>query len=78
MEQIERFEEYGYMRCREARNREVADGRMDSLAMESANQIRHLKDALRELVSITKMHSEATGNNFAWAELMEAELALSA
>lgn len=76
MEQIERFKEYGYMRDRESRLREVSNGRNDSLAMEAANQIKHLKDALSEMVSIVKIHSETTGNNFAWAEIEEARKAL--
>jgi hypothetical protein len=32
-----------------------------------------LESALKEMVSITKIHSNATSNNFAWAELEEAE-----
>jgi len=78
MDQVDRFNQYGYYRCREARNREIADGRASSLSMESANQIKHLKDALRGLVSIVEIHSNATNNNFAWAELDEAKIALGA
>jgi hypothetical protein len=33
--------------------------------------------ALRELVSVVRIHSEATDNNFAWAELEECEKVLS-
>lgn len=33
-------------------------------------------NALSELISIVKIHSKATGNNFAWAEIEEAETAL--
>lgn len=36
-----------------------------------------LQDALRELVSIVEIHADATGNNFAWAELVEARAALA-
>jgi hypothetical protein len=52
------------------------EGRGDSLALEAANQIKHLKESLKELVSIVEIHSKATGNNFAWAELEEAKEAL--
>lgn len=71
------FSEYGYQRDREQRLREVSTGLPDSLASEAANQIRHLKVALQELVSIVEIHSSATGNNFAWAELEEARLSLN-
>ena len=78
MEQIKRHQEYGYMRCREAQMREIAAGRKDSLCLEVANQLKHLKQSLRELVSIVEIHSKATGNSFAWAEIDEAKKALSA
>lgn len=71
------FTEYGYRRDREQRLREVSSSMPDSLAGEAANQIRHLKAALQELVSIVEIHSSATRNNFAWAELDEAKLALN-
>lgn len=71
------FTEYGYRRDREQRLREVSSYMPDSLAGEAANQIRHLKAALQELVSIVEIHSSATRNNFAWAELDEAKLALN-
>lgn len=71
------FIEHGYIRDREQRLREISGGRQDSLAQEAANQIRHLKSALRELVAIVEIHSSATHNNFAWAELDEAKLALN-
>jgi hypothetical protein len=35
------------------------------------------REALKELVAIVKIHQEATGNNFAWAELEMAEQALT-
>lgn len=76
MKVIERFQEYGYRRDREQRLREISTGRGDSLALEAANQIKHLKESLKELVSIVEIHSKATGNNFAWAELEEAKEAL--
>ena len=69
------FNEYGYRRCRESRLRSIA-GKRDCLAGEAANQIRHLKSALKEMVSITEIHSRATGNNFAHAELDYAKEAL--
>jgi len=75
MEQNDRFLKYGYKRCREARLREISDV-PNSLATESANQIKHLKNALKELVCIVEIHSKATKNNFAWAELEEAKIAL--
>ena len=36
-----------------------------------------LIDFSRELVSIVKIHSNATGNNFAWAELESMETAIA-
>jgi hypothetical protein len=75
--EISFFEEYGYLQDRENRLREIGNGRQNSIASEAANQIKHLKDSLRELVSITKIHSKRTGNNFAWAEIEEAEKALN-
>ena len=78
MTQIEFKNEYGYMRDREPRLREVGAAFESSLALEAANQIKHLKYALSEMVDITEIHSAATGNNFAWAELEEAKKALSA
>ena len=76
IEPNEFFAEYGYFRDREQRLRELADNRPDSLAAEAANQIKHLKSALRDLVSIVEIHINATKNNFAWAEIDEAKLAL--
>jgi hypothetical protein len=76
MEQIEFYQEYGYMRDREPRLREISSGKDGSLSLEAANQIKHLKDALKDLVSIVEIHSKATGKNFAWAELEEAKKAL--
>lgn len=39
---------------------------------------KRLKEALEGLMSIVRIHSNETGNNFAWAEMEEAESALSA
>lgn len=35
------------------------------------------REALKEMISITKIHQKATGENFAWAELPEAAAALA-
>lgn len=70
------FNDHGYRRCREGRLRSVAGSR-DCLAGEAANQIKHLKQALSELVSIVEIHSKCTKNNFAWAEIDFAKEALS-
>lgn len=72
------FHEYGYRTDREQRLRDIAGDREDSLSMEAANQIKHLKSCLSELVSIVEIHSEATRNNFATPELLEAYKALGA
>ena len=69
--------EYGYLRDREQRLREIGEGRDDSLATEAANQIAHLKMALKEMVSIVEIHSKATNSNFAWAEVDFAKQALN-
>lgn len=68
--------EYGYRKCREDRLRSIAGSR-ECLAGEAANQIKHLKKALNEMISIVEIHSRATGNNFAWAELSFAKEAAS-
>lgn len=78
MTKIEFRQEYGYMQDREQRLREIGESFDGSLAIEAANQIKHLKYALSELVCIVEIHSDATRNNFAWAELEEAKKALSA
>ena len=36
-----------------------------------------LLEALKQMVSIVVIHSNATGNNFAWAELDEARAAIA-
>lgn len=41
------------------------------------NIISGLLSALYELTTIVKIHSETTGNNFAWAEVSEAEALLN-
>lgn len=41
--ELNHFEVYGYKRDREQQLRELANNKLDSLAMEAANQIRHLK-----------------------------------
>lgn len=76
-DQLDFFQKYGYWRDREMRLRNIGGSNQSSLALEAANQIKHLKDCLRELVSITKIHSSATGNDFAWAEIEEAKIALA-
>lgn len=42
------YRKYGYKRDRETQLRTLADNRSDSLAMEAANQIAHLKRVARE------------------------------
>jgi hypothetical protein len=42
------FQEHGYWADREQRLRDIAGDREDSLSMESANQIKHLKTDLSE------------------------------
>ena len=76
-EQLKFYSEYGYRRDMEAQNRSIGSGRPDSTATQTANQIKHLKNALQELVSIVEIHSRATANNFAWAEVEEAKDALN-
>ncbi len=39
--------------------------------------IEELTDALKELMSVVRIHSEATNTNFAWAEMEEAEKVLN-
>lgn len=43
---------------------------------DSQKQIGWLVGSLKELMSIVKIHSENTDNNFAWAEMAEAEKTL--
>ena len=76
MTQIKFFNEFGYMRDREQTLRSISS-RDDSLAVEAANQIKHLKQCLKDMVQITEIHQDATGNNFAWAEIECAKEALS-
>ena len=76
-EQLKFYKEYGYRRCMEKQIRSIGDGRLDSTATQTANQIKHLKASLKELVSITEIHSNATNSNFAWAEVEEARKALN-
>ena len=75
-EQLKFYREYGYRRDMESQIRDIGSGRSDSTATQAANQIKHLKSALKEMVSIVEIHSHATKNNFAWAELEEARVAL--
>ena len=77
MTQIKFFNEFGYMRDREQTLRSISS-RDDSLAVEAANQIKHLKECLKNMVSIAEIHQEHTGNNFAWAEIECAKEALNA
>jgi len=39
--------------------------------------VHQFKECLSELVCIVEIHSEATSNNFAWAELEEAKRVLT-
>lgn len=71
------FSKYGYYRDMGPSLLEIGNARADSTSTLAGNQIKHLKEALRELISIVEIHTTATGNNFAWAELDEARLALS-
>ena len=75
-EQLKFYSEYGYRHDMEPEIRAIGDNRPDSKATQTANQIKHLKSALKEMVSIVEIHSSATKNNFAWAELEEARAAL--
>ena len=77
-EKLKFYNDYGYRRDMESQNRDIGNGRPDSTATQTANQIKHLKSALKDLVSITEIHSATTKNNFAWAELIEAKKALDA
>ena len=43
---------------------------------EAKQQIDWLVESLKELMSIVKIHSDNTDNNFAWAEMSEAERTL--
>lgn len=76
-EQLKFYEEHGYRRDMEAQNRRIGDGRPDSTATHTANHIRHLKSVLKELVCIVEIHSRSTKNNFAQAELEEAQKVLN-
>jgi len=76
-EQLKFYNEYGYRRDLESLNRSIGEGRPDSTATQTANQIKHLKSALREIVAIVEIHSKATDSNFAWAELEESRKALN-
>ena len=70
------FNEFGYRRDRESTLRAISSSDT-SLASEAANQIKHLKQCLKDMVQITEIHQDATGNNFAWAEIECAKEALS-
>lgn len=78
MNTVEFYQEHGYWKDCEPRLRDIASGRSESFAMESANQIKHLKEALSELMSIVEIHQNCTKNNFAWAELEFAKKAIGA
>ena len=43
---------------------------------DSQKEIGWLVESLKELMSIVKIHSDNTDNNFAWAEMSEAERTL--
>lgn len=51
-----------------ARDREIVE--------DSQKEIGWLVESLKELMSIVKIHSNNTDNNFAWAEMSEAERTL--
>lgn len=74
MNELEFKNEFVYMRDREEQLRSM--GNDESLSREAANQIKHLKSALSELVSIVEIHQKSTANNFAWAEIDFAKNAL--
>jgi hypothetical protein len=76
MSTVEFYQERGYWKDCEPRLREVAGDRNESFAMEAANQIKHLKCALNELIEIVEIHQNCTKNNFAWAELEFAKEAI--
>lgn len=65
--ELEFFNEHGYRCDREQSLRNVGHGRENSLAMEAANQLRHLKSILR------KMHARAKEQQLDWPELDEVE-----
>lgn len=69
------LKEYGYRRDLEQTLRKLSSND-DSLSKHAANQIKHLKFALTELLAIVEIHQDATKNNFAWAECDEAKKAL--
>ena len=77
MTQLKFYNEFGYKRDREETLRSISI-RDESLAVEAANQIKHLKQCLRDMVSIAEIHQNVTGNNFAWAEIECAKEALNA
>ncbi len=54
------------------RNKPLGDQLVDAI-----NQRDELLEALKQMVSIVVIHSNATGNNFAWAELDEARAAIA-
>ena len=75
MNQLQMLEEHGYMRDREPRLRELCDMNMHvSLAFESANQIKHLKEVLKKLVSAV----ENKGLDDTMREIENAKVALDA
>lgn len=71
-----RFREYGYTRDMEETLRNVGDGRDEGLATQSANQIKHLKDALKQLVKVVEIKNKENNSQFAWNEIVEAKVAL--
>lgn len=54
----------------------LEDGTLLYLAPPAAD-VQELVEALRQLCSIVEIHQDATGNNFAWAELPDAFEALA-
>jgi hypothetical protein len=71
------YEHYGYRRCREHTLRIIADNRPESLAVEAANQINHLKKCLREICCAVESHNKSTNDSIALIELKESKNALN-
>jgi len=79
MSEIDRLyeDELGYQAARASELESEVRRLRAELAEEKAHGDR-LAEALKELVSIVKIHSENTDNNFAWAEAFDAKNTLSA
>lgn len=68
--------DYGYYRDMTNKLELIGADNPNSVATCSANQIKHLKSAVVELISIVEAHQAMTETNFAWAELEYAKEAL--